>query len=235
MKLVAFFIARKSQHPVDSRFLYMTPILCPRSHGESFDIQIKNSDLIFELIFSTLGLILAHNYLNIFFNAFTEVLFLKPYILLVFIYFFTLFLGANLRIVASLFKIASPRIHNQPYLSQSLSEFWGKRWNVWVRNWLGYLGKYLAPKRTYLRYFLIFLISGIFHELMVNLPYFLYTGNVLFGSMIAYFMIQFLGICLDKAFLKNVTSLRYIFMWLVLFAPAPLFMNEAVIRFFGFN
>lgn len=234
MKLVAYIIAKRNQHTIDIRFFYMTPIMCPKTHGESFDIKVKHSEIIFEILFSTLGLIFIYNYLLLLLTEYTFLLPLRPYILLAFIYIFTLFIGANFRCLSLVFNFKSSKIHNRPYLSKSIHEFWTLRWNIWIRNWLHYIGKYLFPQNLKLRQFSIFMISGLFHEAMVNLPYYLYTGKFLFGTMLAYFLIQYLGVLLDKNFLKPYKKLRYIFMWLCIFIPAPLFMNEALLKFFGF-
>lgn len=234
MKLMAYLVAKSKNQQIDTRFFYMTPILCPKTHGESFDINIKNSQIIYEILFSTLALIFLHNYLLIVITEFPIGEILRPYFLLCFVYTFTLFLGANFRALSVLFKFQASRIHNRPYLSKSLFEFWSLRWNIWIRNWLLYMGKSIAPNNITLRQFLIFAISGLFHEVMINTPYYLYTGETLFGSMMLYFLIQYFGIIVDTKYLKSFPRFRYIFMWLVIMLPAPFFMNKALMLFFGF-
>jgi hypothetical protein len=71
----------------------------------------------------------------------------------------------------------TPLIHDRPWISTSLSEFWGKRWNLWVGAWLAQTARLLSRSTTRQGWG-AFALSGVFHELMFNLPYQLAKGKV---------------------------------------------------------
>jgi hypothetical protein len=159
---------------------------------------------------------------------------IKSYSLIPFVYIFTIFLGLNVQVISLLFKDVPINIHNSPLKSKSLFEFWSLRWNVWIRDWLRSLGMRLFPKKPIFRQFFIFLVSGIFHEFMLTIPFFVATGKNLIGTMVIYFLIQFFGLIIDKQLKRfRIKMVRLLFMWAVLILPSPLFINEAFIQLFG--
>jgi len=81
-----------------------------------------------------------------------------------------------------------PLLHQQPILSLSISEFWGKRWNRIVGNWL--FSTFYLPlalrRRAWLGALAAFLVSGVLHL------YFTWAaiGPVSAGLMAAFFLAQ---------------------------------------------
>ncbi len=149
------------------------------------------------------------------------------------IYFFTESLGALGQSLFSWRKENIFPIHHHPLSSPSLSEFWGRRWNLWVQDWIADVGRpFRGSHKT--KIVASFLFSGLFHEAMVNLPHWIISGESYFGTMLAYFFIQGAGLYLDKKIFRHQSPiLRRIFCWLVVVLPAPLFINVPVLRFFG--
>jgi D-alanyl-lipoteichoic acid acyltransferase DltB (MBOAT superfamily) len=82
-------------------------------------------------------------------------------------------------------------IMNAPILAQSLSEFWGKRWNLAFRDLvhrfvfrpvfgrLGVAGATMA----------VFLVSGLIHEFVISL-----SSGAAYGLPTLYFLIQGVGV-----------------------------------------
>jgi hypothetical protein len=82
--------------------------------------------------------------------------------------------------------------------------------------------------------FISFLFSGFFHEIMVNLPYFLFYNESYFGNMTSYFMIQAIGLWVEKKFLtKTSFLLKRVYLWIFILLPSPLFIAKPLIVFFG--
>jgi len=67
-----------------------------------------------------------------------------------------------------MFGFRLPENFNQPYLADSITDFW-RRWHItlgaWMKNYL-YIplgGNKVSPRRIYLNLFIVFLISGFWH------------------------------------------------------------------------
>jgi hypothetical protein len=149
------------------------------------------------------------------------------------IFFFTEALGSFGQGLFSWRKERIFPIHHHPISSPSVSEFWGRRWNLWVQDWIADMGRPFRRSHK-MKIFMSFLISGLFHEAMVNLPYWLVFRESYFGTMLAYFTIQAAGLYADKrVFRHGPPSLRRAFCWLVVVLPAPLFIHVPLLRFFG--
>jgi len=235
MKLVAYLCAKAENVNIDEKFFYTSPILCPKTYQKDAKKLIR-SEITFELLFSTFALIIIHNYYQILINQFEFVWSFKEFFLIFYVYIFTMFMSNTFRTISLAFNTNPTAMHKKPYLSKHLNEFWTRRWNVWVRNWLHYLGKKLFPKNVTMRQFSIFFISGLFHESMFNVPYYVHTGELIFGTMMGYFMIQFIAMKIDFLVLKKYApQMRYPFMWIAIILPAPLFINKAFLLFFGFD
>ena len=92
--------------------------------------------------------------------------------------------------------VAAQPIMSKPILSKTLSEFWGKRWNLGFRQ-LAYdlifrpLHKQIGVAAASL---LVFLASGVIHDLVISLPA---RGG--YGLPTAYFMLQGLGVTLERS------------------------------------
>ncbi|MEY2411096.1 MAG: hypothetical protein QOF48_3766 [Verrucomicrobiota bacterium] len=123
-----------------------------------------------------------------------------------------------------------PLPHGNIFVSRHLADFWGRRWDVWMSDWFRQV-IFLPLRRHPVRAMMIvFVISGIIHELVLNLGLWVVTGHNRFGSMMAYFGIQAVGMLVDRWCLAGCPRLRRIFCWLVVVGPAPLIVNEAALR-----
>ena len=87
-------------------------------------------------------------------------------------------------------------IMSKPILSKTLSEFWGKRWNLGFRQ----LAHDLIFRPLYKRIgvtvagLLVFLASGLIHDLVISLPA---RGG--YGLPTGYFVLQGLGVTLERS------------------------------------
>jgi alginate O-acetyltransferase complex protein AlgI len=94
------------------------------------------------------------------------------------------------------FGVDARPIMSAPLGSASLSEFWGKRWNVGFRQ----LGYDLIFRPLHRRWgaggagFLVFIASGLIHDLVISLPA---RGG--YGLPTAYFMLQGLGVAVERS------------------------------------
>ena len=77
--------------------------------------------------------------------------------------------------------------------------------------------------------FLVFLLSGIIHEWVINMPLYIVTGRNCFGSMILYFLLQAVGILIERKTRNR--GARIFLLWLFVFGfAAPLMINEGMLR-----
>lgn len=141
-------------------------------------------------------------------------------------------LGALLQAVFGLFGIRLPNMHRHPLASRTLSDFWGRRWNLWVGEWLRAVGFTPLRRHPAAATMLVFLVSGLWHEFTFNLPYYLIADRALFGDMTLYFLLQGLGVLIDHRLPRQVPLLRRAFAWAVVVGPAPLVLNEATLKIF---
>jgi len=129
-------------------------------------------------------------------------------------------------------------IMSKPILSKTLSEFWGKRWNLGFRQ----LAHDFIFRPLYKRIgvaaagLLVFIVSGLIHDLVISLPA---RGG--YGLPTAYFILQGLGVTLERSALGRQLHLQAgvparIFTILVTAAPAfwlfhPPFVLHVIIPF----
>ena len=129
-------------------------------------------------------------------------------------------------------------IMDAPLRSTSLSEFWGKRWNLGFRQ-LAYdlifspLHKVLGGPATG---FLVFVVSGLLHDLVISFP-----ARAGYGLPTTYFVIQGLGVAVERSqFGKRLGlgrhALGWLFMATVTAAPAywlfhPQFVTRVILPF----
>jgi len=113
--------------------------------------------------------------------------------------------------------VAQP-IMSKPILSKTLSEFWGKRWNLGFRQ-LAYdlifrpLHKRIGVAAASL---LVFLASGLIHDLVISLPA---RGG--YGLPTVYFILQGLGVTLERSgFGRRLGLQKGIAGWFFMFAVA---------------
>jgi hypothetical protein len=124
-----------------------------------------------------------------------------------------------------------PPHHNNPPISQTLTEFWSKRWNVWFYDWFHQVLFKTFKRRPLLAIMITFGFSGIGHEIVISAPFYLLTGINVYGTMTAFFVLQGIGVIIDnKAFKKTQKRRRFVYMWFWLLLFAPLFMNEGTLR-----
>ncbi len=115
-----------------------------------------------------------------------------------------------------------------PPFANGISEFWGRRWNLWLSEWFRQV--VFRPLRNHpvLALFLAFLASGILHELVINVPLYIVTSRKCFGSMIAYFLLQAVGILVERKTRHH--GVRILLVWLFVFGAVPLMVNEGMLR-----
>ena len=93
-------------------------------------------------------------------------------------------------------RIEATPIMSAPLLSKSLSEFWGRRWNLGFRQ-LAHdlvfipLHKNLGAEAAG---FAVFLASGLIHDLVISLPA---RGG--FGLPTLYFLLQGAGVAVERS------------------------------------
>jgi Membrane bound O-acyl transferase family len=115
-----------------------------------------------------------------------------------------------------------------PPLAKSLSEFWGRRWNVWTGEWFRLTIFRPLQAHPVFALFLVFLVSGILHEWAINVPLYIVTGRNCFGSMTLYFLLQAVGIMIERK--TRSRGVRIFLVWLFVFGAAPLMINEGMLR-----
>jgi alginate O-acetyltransferase complex protein AlgI len=129
-------------------------------------------------------------------------------------------------------------IMSKPILSKTLSEFWGKRWNLGFRQ-LAYtlifrpLHRRIGAATAGL---MVFLVSGLIHDLVISLP-----ARAGYGLPTIYFLLQGLGVTLERSNLGKHLGLQkgfsaWIFLLVVTAAPAfwlfhPPFVLRVILPF----
>ncbi len=125
-----------------------------------------------------------------------------------------------------------PAAHGNIFAARTLADFWGRRWNVWMSDWFREIIFLPLRARPLLAMFLVFLVSGIIHEAVVNLGFWLLTGRSLFGSMMAYFGLQVAGMFVERRWLAGSPRATRFFVWIIVLGPAPLFVKEGILGAF---
>jgi hypothetical protein len=123
-----------------------------------------------------------------------------------------------------------PPLHHSPLLARGVAEFWGRCWNLWFSDWFRSAIFVPLRRRPSLALLLVFVISGLMHEWVINVPLWFLTGKKLFGTMMLYFLLQAAGVLVERRFLKQSAPARMLWVWLVVFAPVPLLINEGLLR-----
>lgn len=126
-------------------------------------------------------------------------------------------------------QLLSP-LHNRPWLAGTVSDFWAHRWNLWFSDWFRQVLFQSMRRRPAAGLIVVFAVSGVMHEWANNVPLYLLTGRNLFGSQMLYFLLQAGGILLERRYLRRHTRLKCVFTWLVVLVPAPLVLNEGLLR-----
>jgi Membrane bound O-acyl transferase family len=119
--------------------------------------------------------------------------------------------------------VAAKPIMAKPILSRTLSEFWGKRWNLGFRQ-LAYdlvfqpLHKRIGVAGASL---LVFLASGLIHDLVISLP-----AHGGYGLPTGYFVLQGLGVTVERSSMGRRLGLQHGFtgwLFMLVFTAGPAF------------
>jgi alginate O-acetyltransferase complex protein AlgI len=130
-----------------------------------------------------------------------------------------------LSICAGIWRLVGYRTYylfRKPFLSKSLREFWGKRWNLAFSEMTS-IALYRPLRERFGKEFSLiaaFLFSGILHELAISLP--VQKG---YGLPMLYFLLQGTGQLLEPKIPLNNALLQYLWLaaWLIL--PLPLLFH----------
>ncbi len=120
-----------------------------------------------------------------------------------------------------------------PILSRSIDTFWGKRWGTWVSSWLRQVIFSRYRRRPWLALLLVFVVSGLWHEALLDVPLAAFFGINVLGGWLLYFLIQAAGAAIERSFFKPDTWYAIAYAWAVILLPAPLALNEAALRMVG--
>lgn len=229
MKLVSIVVTPHVKKKHLNHFLFCTPFLSLRSRPV---ITNKNHHPLLKKI-----LIFAPLSAGIFFLAshmtpslsYWEIILLSPII-----YVATEAVGAMGQLIFSPTGKKIFLIHRHPITSSSLAHFWGFHWNVWVQDWLKDVAYPFRKRPVSQRLLITFFLSGLFHEIMFNLPFWLVYKKSYFGMMMLYFMIQAVGVGVEKKILRGrPVWVKRCYLWIMVFAPSPIFLTHPLLLFLG--
>ena len=125
-----------------------------------------------------------------------------------------------------------PRINNQPWRARRIVEFWGTRWNCWWSDWLRQVCFRPLRGRPICATTAAFGVSGILHEGLINAPLWLVYHRNLFGTTLLYFAIQVMGVFVERRCFRRKRKVEIALTWLTILLPAPLVLNEGLLRIF---
>jgi hypothetical protein len=123
-----------------------------------------------------------------------------------------------------------PGPHRNPFAARTVADFWGRRWDVWMSDWFRFAMFAPLRRRPVLGTWLVFFVSGLLHEYVLNFTLWLVTGRKLFGTMMIYFLLQGAGMLAERRFLKKHPRTNRLFTWLVVLVPVPLVFHESMLR-----
>jgi hypothetical protein len=227
MKLVALLVPRKRGH---TRWLFLlSPLVSPTSLKRS-----KPVTSVFGLLskaFMLAGVVVFYYFVYWRLSTmFALPTLLRSYLGIPALYLLGELLGCCVGLCWSWSGRLLPGVLNWPLLARGVADFWGNRWNLWFSDWFRFVVFNRLRHRPMVALFAVFGVSGLMHEGVVNLPLYLLTGKNLFGSMMAYFLLQAAGVLLERVVPKICVRTRTLFAWLVVFVPAPLMVNEGLLR-----
>ena len=232
MKLVAYFVEKYQKRKSDFRFVFLSPLFSTKSFYSLQDNSLSKKQLFTRSTF--FGLLMVAYFLSCYqlIDSVSSITF--RYLCSLGVYILTLWVGSSTQLLFSLTGMYFVDIHDKPYLSFSLTDFWSKRWNRWIRDWLNNLTHAFKATNIKMSVILSFVISGLFHEVMFNLPYFIYTGRNYFGNMMIFFILQGLGILMEKQFLRQAPAIyRRLLMWVMVIGLSPLFIQRPLLSVIG--
>ena len=128
--------------------------------------------------------------------------------------------------------IQAEPIMNSPFLSSSLNDFWGRRWNLAFRDLaFSYVARPLARSIGIAwATIAVFVVSGLVHELVISFP--VQSG---WGGPTAYFTMQVCGLLLERSTLGHKLGLASgfrgrLFAALVVIGPVGFLFHEPFVR-----
>lgn len=124
-----------------------------------------------------------------------------------------------------------PAINREPWRSANLAEFWGRRWNRLIGDWLQQVIFTPLRRKPRRAMFVTFLVSGLLHELLVSLPLTLVYDENVWGWLTGYFLLQHLAMVGEKRLALSPAG-RRLLLWLVVLVPAPLVLNRSTLLIF---
>ncbi|SHO47903.1 Membrane bound O-acyl transferase family protein [Desulfopila aestuarii DSM 18488] len=124
-----------------------------------------------------------------------------------------------------------PTINNRPWQAKHLADFWGRRWNRLIGDWLHQVVFMPLRRQPNTAMFATFLVSGIIHELLVSLPFMLVYGKSIWGLMTGYFLIQYLAIRIERWLQLSAFGKRML-LWIAVLLPVPLVLNCGTLHIF---
>lgn len=120
------------------------------------------------------------------------------------------------------------KLFDRPECSESLRDFWGKRWNrpfVDMNRALIFKGAF-AKTSPRLAIFMTFLVSGLLHELGISLP-----ASAGWGWPLLYFAVHGTLVLLESSqvlhFKSWPTALKRLWVWSAILLPLPLLLHDA--------
>jgi len=230
MKITSWSLLTHKQRPKLLPFLFTTPLLSARAYAQT---RFHKAPLLLTIFKFLLSLFFLFCVIFVAKNFLQPLNYAKMILICPMIYLFTEVLGSLGQLLFYPASRGIPPIHRHPLQASSLGDFWGRRWNFWVRDWLVDISK-SSRKNLAKKLLLTFFVSGIFHELLANFPHFLYSRELTFGNMTLYFIVQALGLWIEKKWLSELPMFfKRVYLWVVVILPAPLFINRPLLIFFG--
>ena len=226
MKLLSSIISPSSQvkHP----FVFWL-LLCPDSHDRLQPLsrlrQILKKYLLIALLFCV-----GHYFYQILLRDLGNPFFVRSYLAVPMLFLMSEVLVGFVTLIWLPSGKILPELHDRPWKSRSLEDFWGRRWNLWYSDWTrSTIFRPLRKRKPYTALALAFFTSGILHEWVINVPLYLCTGNLYFGLMMVYFVGQFFGITVERRYFRNRKYAR-VFFWFCIIGPIPFVIHEGLLR-----
>lgn len=112
-----------------------------------------------------------------------------------------------------------------PWVSGSLREFWGRRWNIAYTEMMQESVQRPLRARPALATAAVFLFSGLLHEVAISLP--VQAG---YGLPTAYFALHGLAVLVERKFVSPGTAIARVWTALLVLAPLPILFHPAFLR-----
>lgn len=124
-----------------------------------------------------------------------------------------------------------PVINERPWQAKDLADFWGRRWNRLIGDWLHQVVFMPLRRRPQKAMLVTFVVSGFLHELLVSLPLTIVYGESVWGWMTGYFLLQYLAMDLERRLNLSAPGKR-ILLWVAVLVPVPLVLNRGTLLIF---